>query len=53
MEVLLVDAFALLALQVLKSIDAQNLVVGKKIISLQIEQVLSSNGQLPLKTDEC
>ena len=53
MEVLLVDAFALLALKVLKAIDAQNLMVGKKIISLQIEQVLSSNGQLPLKTDEC
>ena len=53
MKVLLVDAFALLTLQVLKAIDAQNLMVGKKIISLQIEQVLSSNGQLPLKTDEC
>ncbi len=53
MEVLLVDTFALLALKVFETIDAQNLMVGKKIISLQIEQVLSSNSQLPLKADEC
>jgi hypothetical protein len=43
MEVLLVDALAFLALKVFKTIDAQNLMVGKKVVTLQIEKVLSSN----------
>jgi hypothetical protein len=34
MEVLLVDALALFALEVFKAIDAQNLMVGKEVIPL-------------------
>ncbi len=53
MEVLLVDAFTSLALKVFKTIDAQNLVVRKEIVSLQIEEVLTSGSKLSLEPDEC
>jgi hypothetical protein len=52
MEVLLMDALTFLALKVLKAIDAQNLMIGEEVVSLQVEQVFSSDSQLSLKTDK-
>ena len=46
------NSFSPLASKVFKAVNAQNLVIGKKVVSLKIEEVFASNGELSLKSNQ-